>query len=116
MSTLFPDHRPPPFQLAYEAELGSNPSACELWALAVAERKRPNIPSSWSCSATVRSRRLASWGQGAGAEYRFQRCLCYNQTVSSYPFLLHVSHSWLHPPKMPTFLRSLFIPSLLLHS
>ncbi|XP_038934523.1 anti-Muellerian hormone type-2 receptor isoform X2 [Rattus norvegicus] len=51
-SDLRPDHRPPPFQLAYEAELGSNPSACELWALAVAERKRPNIPSSWSCSAT----------------------------------------------------------------
>lgn len=51
-SDLRPDHRPPPFQLAYEAELGSNPSACELWALAVEERKRPNIPSTWSCSAT----------------------------------------------------------------
>ncbi|GAB1299918.1 Receptor protein serine/threonine kinase [Apodemus speciosus] len=47
-----PDHRPPPFQLAYEAELGSNPSACELWALAVEERKRPDIPSTWSCSVT----------------------------------------------------------------
>ncbi|XP_021039210.1 anti-Muellerian hormone type-2 receptor [Mus caroli] len=51
-SDLRPDHRPPPFQLAYEAELGSNPSACELWALAVEERKRPNIPSTWSCSVT----------------------------------------------------------------
>ncbi|XP_051016387.1 anti-Muellerian hormone type-2 receptor [Acomys russatus] len=49
-SDLRPDHRPPPFQLAYEAELGSSPSACELWALAVEERKRPNIPSTWSCS------------------------------------------------------------------
>ncbi|XP_031214983.1 anti-Muellerian hormone type-2 receptor isoform X2 [Mastomys coucha] len=51
-SDLRPDHRPPPFQLAYEAELGSNPSTCELWALAVEERKRPNIPSTWSYSAT----------------------------------------------------------------
>ncbi|XP_052017463.1 anti-Muellerian hormone type-2 receptor isoform X2 [Apodemus sylvaticus] len=51
-SDLRPDHRPPPFQLAYEAELGSNPSACELWALAVEERKRPDIPPTWSCSAT----------------------------------------------------------------
>ncbi|MEJ1271187.1 anti-Mullerian hormone type 2 receptor [Cricetulus griseus] len=52
-SDLRPDRRPPPFQLAYEAELGSNPSACELWALAVEERRRPNIPSTWSCSATA---------------------------------------------------------------
>nr|XP_021499218.1 anti-Muellerian hormone type-2 receptor [Meriones unguiculatus] len=51
-SDLSPDRRPPPFQLAYEAELGSNPSACELWALAVEERKRPSIPAAWSCSAT----------------------------------------------------------------
>ncbi|CAO2600646.1 Anti-Muellerian hormone type-2 receptor [Lemmus lemmus] len=51
-SDLRPDHRPPPFQLAYEAELGSNPSACELWALAVEERRRPSIPSTWSCSTT----------------------------------------------------------------
>lgn len=79
MSIFFPDHRPPPFQLAYEAELGSNPSACELWALAVEERKRPNIPSTWSYSATVRS-----WGPGVGAEYGFQGLLCYNQTFS-YP-------------------------------
>lgn len=64
MPVFFPDRRPPPFQLAYEAELGSNPSACELWALAVEERRRPNIPSTWSCSATVRSHRLARWGPG----------------------------------------------------
>ncbi|XP_049982607.1 anti-Muellerian hormone type-2 receptor isoform X2 [Alexandromys fortis] len=51
-SDLRPDRRPPPFQLAYEAELGSNPSACELWALAVEERRRPRIPSTWSCSTT----------------------------------------------------------------
>ncbi|XP_027714219.1 anti-Muellerian hormone type-2 receptor [Vombatus ursinus] len=44
---LWPDHRPPPFQLAYEAELGSSPTTCELWALAVAERRRPHIPPSW---------------------------------------------------------------------
>ncbi|XP_074081895.1 anti-Muellerian hormone type-2 receptor isoform X1 [Macrotis lagotis] len=44
---LWPDHRPPPFQLAYEAELGISPTTCELWALAVAERRRPHIPSSW---------------------------------------------------------------------
>ncbi|XP_056654096.1 anti-Muellerian hormone type-2 receptor isoform X2 [Monodelphis domestica] len=44
---LWPDHRPPPFQLAYEAELGSSPTTCELWALAVAERRRPRIPPSW---------------------------------------------------------------------
>ncbi|XP_005353866.1 anti-Muellerian hormone type-2 receptor [Microtus ochrogaster] len=51
-SDLRPDRRPPPFQLAYEAELGSNPSACELWALAVEERRRPRIPSTWSCPTT----------------------------------------------------------------
>ncbi|EHB09067.1 Anti-Muellerian hormone type-2 receptor, partial [Heterocephalus glaber] len=49
---LSPDHRPPPFQLAYEAELGSAPTTCELWALAVDERRRPYIPSTWSCSTT----------------------------------------------------------------
>ncbi|XP_013376416.1 PREDICTED: anti-Muellerian hormone type-2 receptor isoform X5 [Chinchilla lanigera] len=47
---LSPDCRPPPFQLAYEAELGSSPTTCELWALAVEERRRPYIPSTWSCS------------------------------------------------------------------
>nr|XP_051700849.1 anti-Muellerian hormone type-2 receptor isoform X2 [Oryctolagus cuniculus] len=49
---LPPDGRPPPFQLAYEAELGSAPTTCELWALAVEERRRPDIPSSWCCFAT----------------------------------------------------------------
>nr|XP_051700854.1 anti-Muellerian hormone type-2 receptor isoform X7 [Oryctolagus cuniculus] len=49
---LRPDGRPPPFQLAYEAELGSAPTTCELWALAVEERRRPDIPSSWCCFAT----------------------------------------------------------------
>uniref|UniRef100_A0A8C6QGS7 Anti-Muellerian hormone type-2 receptor n=1 Tax=Nannospalax galili TaxID=1026970 RepID=A0A8C6QGS7_NANGA len=51
-SDLSPDSRPPPFQLAYEAELGSTPSTCDLWALAVEERRRPYIPSTWSCVAT----------------------------------------------------------------
>ncbi|XP_008573915.1 PREDICTED: anti-Muellerian hormone type-2 receptor isoform X2 [Galeopterus variegatus] len=49
---LRPDSRPPPFQLAYEAELGSTPTTCELWALAVEERRRPYIPSTWCCFAT----------------------------------------------------------------
>ncbi|XP_040833836.1 anti-Muellerian hormone type-2 receptor [Ochotona curzoniae] len=50
---LRPDNRPPPpFQLAYEAELGSAPSTCELWALAVEERRRPCIPDSWRCFVT----------------------------------------------------------------
>ncbi|XP_045152260.1 anti-Muellerian hormone type-2 receptor isoform X1 [Echinops telfairi] len=44
---LQPDSRSPPFQLAYEAELGSNPSTCELWALAVEERRRPFVPPTW---------------------------------------------------------------------
>ncbi|KAM8912494.1 anti-Muellerian hormone type-2 receptor isoform 3-T3 [Lycaon pictus] len=44
---LRPDSRPPPFQLAYEAELGSTPTTCELWTLAVEERRRPCIPSTW---------------------------------------------------------------------
>nr|XP_044612210.1 anti-Muellerian hormone type-2 receptor isoform X7 [Equus asinus] len=49
---LRPDSRPPPFQLAYEAELGSTPTTCELWTLAVEERRRPYIPSTWHCFAT----------------------------------------------------------------
>ncbi|KAG8518329.1 Anti-Muellerian hormone type-2 receptor [Galemys pyrenaicus] len=49
---LWPDDRPPPFQLAYEAELGSAPTTCELWTLAVKERRRPHIPSTWHCFAT----------------------------------------------------------------
>ncbi|XP_042848330.1 anti-Muellerian hormone type-2 receptor isoform X4 [Panthera tigris] len=46
------DSRPPPFQLAYEAELGSTPTTCELWTLAVEERRRPYIPSTWHCFTT----------------------------------------------------------------
>nr|XP_058936651.1 transcription factor Sp1 isoform X3 [Kogia breviceps] len=49
---LRPDSRPPPFQLAYEAELGSTPTTCELWTFAVEERRRPHIPSTWCCFAT----------------------------------------------------------------
>ncbi|XP_003790683.1 anti-Muellerian hormone type-2 receptor [Otolemur garnettii] len=49
---LRPDSRPPPFQLAYEAELGSTPTTCELWTLAVEERRRPYIPSTWCCFVT----------------------------------------------------------------
>ncbi|XP_042554995.1 anti-Muellerian hormone type-2 receptor isoform X1 [Dipodomys spectabilis] len=49
---LRPDSRPPPFQLAYEAELGSTPGTCELWALAVEERRRPYIPPTWNYFAT----------------------------------------------------------------
>nr|XP_033722498.1 anti-Muellerian hormone type-2 receptor isoform X4 [Tursiops truncatus] len=49
---LRPDSRTPPFQLAYEAELGSTPTTCELWTLAVEERRRPHIPSTWCCFAT----------------------------------------------------------------
>ncbi|KAB0358910.1 hypothetical protein FD754_003066 [Muntiacus muntjak] len=49
---LRPDSRPPPFQLAYEAELGSAPTTCELWALAVEERRRPHVPSTWCCFTT----------------------------------------------------------------
>ncbi|KAM4839755.1 LOW QUALITY PROTEIN: anti-Muellerian hormone type-2 receptor, partial [Urocitellus parryii] len=44
---LSSDGRPSPFQLAYEAELGSTPTTCELWALVVEERRRPYIPSTW---------------------------------------------------------------------
>lgn len=68
----FPDRRPPPFQLAYEAELGSNPSACELWALAVEERRRPSIPSTWSCSTTVRKHKLTSWDWERGLGMHFK--------------------------------------------
>ncbi|XP_066110969.1 anti-Muellerian hormone type-2 receptor isoform X1 [Saccopteryx bilineata] len=49
---LWPDSSPPPFQLAYEAELGSTPTTSELWTLAVEERRRPYIPPTWSCFAT----------------------------------------------------------------
>ncbi|XP_048197761.1 anti-Muellerian hormone type-2 receptor, partial [Perognathus longimembris pacificus] len=49
---LRPDSIPPPFQLAYEAELGSTPGTCELWALAVEERRRPYIPPTWNYFAT----------------------------------------------------------------
>nr|XP_019580016.1 PREDICTED: anti-Muellerian hormone type-2 receptor isoform X2 [Rhinolophus sinicus] len=49
---LRPDSRPPPFQLAYEAELGSTPTTCELWTLAVEERRRPYIPPTWRCFVT----------------------------------------------------------------
>ncbi|KAF6117309.1 anti-Mullerian hormone receptor type 2 [Phyllostomus discolor] len=49
---VWPDSRPPPFQLAYEAELGSTPTTCELWTLAVEERRRPYIPPTWCCFAT----------------------------------------------------------------
>ncbi|XP_022427756.1 anti-Muellerian hormone type-2 receptor isoform X1 [Delphinapterus leucas] len=59
---LRPDSRTPPFQLAYEAELGSTPTTCELWTLAVEERRRPHIPSTWCCFATVRGHRLVGWG------------------------------------------------------
>lgn len=60
---LSPDNRPPPFQMAYEAELGSTPTSCELWTLAVEERRRPYIPSTWCCFTTVRSHRggLGTW-------------------------------------------------------
>ncbi|XP_044299054.1 anti-Muellerian hormone type-2 receptor [Varanus komodoensis] len=46
-SALFPENSIPEFQLAYEAELGSNPSYSELRKLAVEERGRPAIPASW---------------------------------------------------------------------
>ena len=61
---LFPDSRPPPFQLAYEAELGSAPTTCELWTLAVEERRRPHVPSTWCCLTTVRGCGLGGWGPG----------------------------------------------------
>lgn len=61
---LFPDSRPPPFQLAYEAELGSAPTTCELWTLAVEERRRPHVPSTWCCFTTVRGCGLVGLGPG----------------------------------------------------
>lgn len=63
---LSPDSRPPPFQLAYEAELGSTPTPCELWTLAVEERRRPHIPPTWHCFTTVRGHLLVGWGPGGG--------------------------------------------------
>ncbi|XP_062977505.1 anti-Muellerian hormone type-2 receptor [Elgaria multicarinata webbii] len=46
-SALFPEYRIPEFQLAYEAELGSNPTYSDLRRLAVEERGRPAIPPAW---------------------------------------------------------------------
>ncbi|XP_053158613.1 anti-Muellerian hormone type-2 receptor isoform X2 [Hemicordylus capensis] len=46
-SALFPDNSTPGFQLAYEMELGSNPTYCALRRLAVEERGRPVIPPVW---------------------------------------------------------------------
>ncbi|XP_034963817.1 anti-Muellerian hormone type-2 receptor [Zootoca vivipara] len=46
-SALFPENRVPEFQLAYEAELGSNPTYGQLRSLAVVERGRPAIPAAW---------------------------------------------------------------------
>ncbi|XP_075757726.1 anti-Muellerian hormone type-2 receptor isoform X1 [Pelodiscus sinensis] len=46
-SALSPDCGAPPFQLAYEAELGSSPTYDELRRLAVEERRRPAIPDAW---------------------------------------------------------------------
>ncbi|XP_048343463.1 anti-Muellerian hormone type-2 receptor [Sphaerodactylus townsendi] len=46
-SVLFPENSIPEFQLAYEAELGSNPTYSELRRLAVEERLRPAIPPTW---------------------------------------------------------------------
>ncbi|XP_058021754.1 anti-Muellerian hormone type-2 receptor [Ahaetulla prasina] len=47
-SSLFPENNIPPFQLAYEAELGSSPTYSELRRLAVEERRRPIIPPAWT--------------------------------------------------------------------
>ncbi|XP_077185112.1 anti-Muellerian hormone type-2 receptor isoform X3 [Paroedura picta] len=46
-SILFPESSTPEFQLAYEAELGSNPTYSELRRLAVEDRGRPAIPLAW---------------------------------------------------------------------
>nr|XP_056705238.1 anti-Muellerian hormone type-2 receptor [Euleptes europaea] len=46
-SILFPENSIPEFQLAYELELGSNPTYSELRRLAVEERLRPAIPPAW---------------------------------------------------------------------
>lgn len=98
MLMLSPDRRPPPFQLAYEAELGSNPSACELWALAVEERRRPSIPSTWSCSTAVRSAR-SPVGAGRGWEGLGVHFKGFSAVFArGLSFLLQVSHSRFHPP------------------
>lgn len=88
-----PDSRPPPFQLAYEAELGSAPTACELWTLAVAERRRPYIPPTWCCFATVRSHWLVGWGLeslGTGFQGVSART---SPSTPFYPFFC--LHSWI---------------------
>ncbi|XP_038235239.2 anti-Muellerian hormone type-2 receptor [Dermochelys coriacea] len=52
-SMLSPGCGVPPFQLAYEAELGSSPTYGELRRLAVEERRRPSIPESWKGTGQV---------------------------------------------------------------
>ncbi|XP_060618833.2 anti-Muellerian hormone type-2 receptor [Anolis sagrei] len=52
-SALFPENIVPDFQLAYEAELGRNPTYSELWNLAVKERGRPAIPLTWKRTGLV---------------------------------------------------------------
>uniref|UniRef100_A0A670YGM4 receptor protein serine/threonine kinase n=1 Tax=Pseudonaja textilis TaxID=8673 RepID=A0A670YGM4_PSETE len=47
-SELFPENSIPAFQLAYEAELGSNPTYSELRRLAVEQRRRPIVPPAWT--------------------------------------------------------------------
>ncbi|XP_034268061.1 anti-Muellerian hormone type-2 receptor [Pantherophis guttatus] len=47
-SALFPENNIPPFQLAYETELGSSPTYSELRRLAVEERRRPIVPPTWT--------------------------------------------------------------------
>ncbi|XP_054035303.1 anti-Muellerian hormone type-2 receptor-like, partial [Dryobates pubescens] len=44
---LSPGAPVPPFQLAYEAELGASPTDAQLRHLAVEERRRPLIPPAW---------------------------------------------------------------------
>nr|XP_023412769.1 anti-Muellerian hormone type-2 receptor isoform X1 [Loxodonta africana] len=85
---LQPDSRPPSFQLAYEAELGSTPTTCELWALAVEERRRPYIPSTWHCFAMVRDHRLAGWGPGEWGWAWHQGLLC--RASPSTPIFCHL--------------------------
>lgn len=77
---LSADSRPPPFQLAYEAELGSTPTTCELWTLAVEERRRPYIPSTWHCFATVRGHRLVGWGS-VESGHGLQGLVCQDQPI-----------------------------------
>lgn len=52
-SVAFSDNSTPEFQLAYEAELGSNPTHSKLRRLAVEERERPAIPLIWSRTGQV---------------------------------------------------------------